>query len=272
MRRSIYEFSDFRKYLQARLKSEAKRSGELLNLAKFLKAHPSRLSKILKGPDQPTSEQAFLIAQFLSLEEPESRYFSLLVESERAGSALYLRHLKKQIQEIRSAKLEPAPLSEPERKFTAADERIFYSSHKYSAVWLASMVSGKNELHQIAENLQVNIGTVKQIANFLVRVGLCDWEESGKLTPGARLLNLDLNSPNLGSFRMNWRNHALSKISSPDSIAENEIFYSEPMAIGADAYERVVAILKATVAEIREALKEQTADKVACLNIDWFKV
>ena len=68
---TVYEFASYRSFLASQFETRGKGKGRLKAAAVFLKVHPSRLSRILKGPDHPTPEQAFLLSQFLQLEQKE---------------------------------------------------------------------------------------------------------------------------------------------------------------------------------------------------------
>ncbi|MGZ3712404.1 MAG: hypothetical protein ACXVBE_11645, partial [Bdellovibrionota bacterium] len=83
---SLYNFTDYRAYLLARIEAMPKRGyGQSLKLSAFLGVHSTRVSQVLKGSKIFTLEQGALTADFLGLSEDEREYFITLIELERAG-------------------------------------------------------------------------------------------------------------------------------------------------------------------------------------------
>jgi uncharacterized protein (TIGR02147 family) len=268
LKTSIFQTLDYREFLQTRLEWHRKGHGKLSRLAKFLGVHPSRLSRILKGPDHPTAEQAFVIGQFLNIAEDETLYLMELVNLQRAGNAAYKEHILQKLETMRNQVRTAAPLTNAERPMTSAEERIYYSSYQYGAVWLCSMIDGLNTTAKISERLQIDKKTVEKICDFLVSVNLCHWSDK-KIMPGSRLLKLDSNSAHLENFLSHWRMHAIETI---PHRAKTDFFFSQPMAIGREAAEKIKSLLKQNLVQVTEILKENPADTLVCLNIDFYEV
>lgn len=264
---AVYSFSDYRSFLGEALDLRNKGNGRLARLAAFLKVHPSRLSRILKGPDHATSEQAFLMAQFLGLSLPEKSYFVCLVNLERAATPSYRAHLQQEMEEIRAQNLLASPMLAPDKKLRYCDEQLFFSSYVYQAVWLMSAIPGCGDPRYMAKKLKIDEESIAQIAKFLVAVELCRWDGS-ILAVGPRSIRLESDSPFLETFLQNWRLRSVEIVS---SRKPSDFFHSEAMAVGSGVAERVKELLKETVAQIREMLKEAPADDGKCLNIDWFQ-
>jgi plasmid maintenance system antidote protein VapI len=272
----VFDFSNYRALLLDRLQAESggKKRGASSRLAQFLRVHPSRLSRIVQGNDHPTPEQAYLISRYFKFTADEEEYFVNLVNYERASTAAYKQHVSSILDGLRKKATQPAPLNLATRAMTADDERILHSSSKYLAVWLQSMISGRNTLPEIAKRFDLPGNLVERIAGFLVEIGFCQLLE-GRLVPGSRSLMLSSDSPQLAQFFKlaqfftNWRMHAIEQIGArkPD-----DYFASEPMAIGVNARREITQLLRETLQKAHATLKTETADKVVCLNIDWFEV
>lgn len=264
----IWHYSDYQKYLIQWADSQKKRSGQLQTMASFLGVHPSRLTRILKGFDHPTLEQAFLMAQFLSLNELESQYFMELVNLARSSNSLYKNHTKTKLGLLKLQFEAPAEMHSPDKPLTESQERTYYSSYQYGAVWLQSMVSSKNDLLSIAQILRIDLKTVTKISEFLVKTGLCVFEND-RLLPGPRLLTVSSSSPQIENFLSNWR---LQSVNSIPERKKGSFFYSEPMALGGEAADKIRELLDKTILEIRQIMQKYPAENVKCLNIDFFDV
>lgn len=108
---------------------------------------------------------------------------------------------------------------------------------------------------------------VNRICDFLVNAGLCRWEE-GHLVPTGRLLSAS-SSPYHGSFLNAWRVRAIEKL---EEHGPEDFSHSEPMSVGAQAFEEINEVLRETIGRIRKILEKHPSDEVACLNIDWFHI
>jgi hypothetical protein len=268
LKTNIYETFDYREFLQLSLEWRKKGSGKLSNLARFMGVHPSRLSRILKGPEHPTSEQAYLIGRFIKLTDDEIQYLVELVNLERASQPSYKKHIAQRLEELRGRVRTAAEMNEPGRPLNSREERIFYSSHQYGAVWLCSMIDGQNTLEKISERLRLDKTTVGKISDFLVKTNLCKWKDK-TLVPGSRLLNIDATSDQFENFLANWRMHAVDTI---EKRKNTDVFHSQPMAIGKNSIVEVKAVLKKAIEQITEILKKNPADSLVCLNIDLFDI
>ena len=268
MKPNVFSYSDYRRFLKDALDWSHKGKGKLLRLASFLKIHPSRLSRILNEADHPTPEQAYLIGQFLGLGELDGSYFAEMVNLERASHPSFRNHISGKLRSIRHEAEGPAELTPFDRPLTASEEKVYYSSYLYGAVWLSSMVSGRNTAAQIAKNLKLDPQAVERICAFLVSTGLCGLKD-GRVVPGARLLKIESDSPQIEKFLGNWRMRGIEKIA---VRGEEDLFYSEPMAISEEGFHKVKALLRQTAAEIRKILEQAPGERVACLNWDWYEV
>ena len=52
---------------------------------------------------------------------------------------------------------------------------------------------------------------------------------------------------------------------------DTDLFYSSPMSLSADDYEKIRTMLLNNIKEILDVMRPSTSEKVCCLNIDWFE-
>jgi transcriptional regulator with XRE-family HTH domain len=266
MSSGVHTFSNYKAFLKNWTKSLEKRSGQLQSLAAYLRVHPSRLTRILRGNEHPSQEQAYLIANFLNLGELETAYFVELINLEKATIPAYKKHVEGLLQDLHSKIEKPVDSTDRPHTLTLSEEKIYYSSYRYGAVWLCSMISSMNDVDSICKLLSLDRKTVEVIAKFLVEIDLCKWQD-GRLVPGPQFLEIKGSSPHIESFLSIWRLHALNSI--PNRKPKN-FHYSAPMAMGAEASVHVQAILDRALAEIQAVVFRYPADQVRCLNVDFF--
>ncbi len=98
----ILNFSDYRLILKDFIaKKPQKGRGEIGRLAEHLSIHPTALSQIMNGHKEMNLEQGLLATQYLNLTPAETKYFLLLIEKERAGSAALRKYFSEEIKKER---------------------------------------------------------------------------------------------------------------------------------------------------------------------------
>jgi plasmid maintenance system antidote protein VapI len=263
--RNIYHYLNYKEFLKTHFR---RKRGELQLGAKALSVHMSKLTRVIRDDEHLTPEQALKMSRFLKLESEETEYFLNLVSLGRSSDSNFNQYMKWKLAQQRGARLAPHPLIPMKRPLSPSEETLYHSSFLFGAVWLSSMINGENSLGQIAERLDQPTETISQIASFLCEVGLCTRHED-ELQPGARLMEISSSSPILKQFLSTWRVQGIQKLGSRN---EKDLFYSEPMAIGQQAYENILKILKTAMTDARSALKKERSEVLACLNIDFFQV
>ena len=84
---SIFEFKDYKQYLNAWIESQPRKGrGIGRKIAESTRLSPAMLSHILSGDKHFSPEAAMDVALFLGLPDAETDYFLLLVNYSRAGS------------------------------------------------------------------------------------------------------------------------------------------------------------------------------------------
>ena len=171
---SIYEFTNYRHYIQKRFFEMPKKGyGQSHRLATHLGVHTTLVSQVLKGLKTFTLEQASLASEFLGLTESESEFFLLLVQLDRAGNEPLRKILKRQIQEMKKKSFELANRLQAEKKLSAEKRAVFYSDWSYSAVRQLSAIKGFHSLDSIADYFDFSTKQTKLILDFLIGTGLC---------------------------------------------------------------------------------------------------
>jgi uncharacterized protein (TIGR02147 family) len=263
----VFQYEDYKLYLSEQISGKQAR-GELSHLAQHLGVHRSRLTRFIRGSDHPTHEQAFMIGEYFELSGDALDYLVTLVAVGRSSRSHYRSYLQRKLAQLKHSQGRPAEMLPLSRDLSIGEERVFYSDALYSLVWLCSMNSKRNSTTAIAEDLGLSQARIEQAIAFLVRTGFCR-QESHRVVPLARTLELSEKSPSLQSFLTTWRILALEKLAIRD---KNDFFQSEPMSIGRKAYSQIRTSIETDLARYKQILASDTSEAVACLNIDLFQM
>lgn len=126
-RMTVYTFNNSKDFLRAKLRTLPRRGrGQIEKLAKFLNVHQSLISQILHTSRNFSEDQAYLVCQFLSLDENETEYFVTLVQIERSASEGLKKILQQRLNILRLS----ASSREEQKQIKSLDEvdkETFYS-------------------------------------------------------------------------------------------------------------------------------------------------
>ena len=143
----------------------------------------------------------------------------------------------------------------------------FYSAWFYSGIRLSSSIEGHGSVEAIAEHLDLPRTRVRQVLEFLVANGLCEFK-NGEYGMGPSRTHLDGSSSLVSRHHSNWRIKAFEKM---DHQTPEELFYTGPMAISAETMSEVRQEIIALIDRMAKKVATSPSEQLACLNIDFFK-
>lgn len=262
---SIYDFTDYRAYLNAWIESQkSSNKGLQGKLASAAGVSSSLISFILKGEKHLSLEQAAEIAEFVGLTEKEVEYFYLLVEYGRAGSVKLQKQLKRRIEEQSKMLANRVP-----QNVDLSDEikAIYYSSWMYSGVRNLTALPGNHDIQSIAKRLALSPITIGAVLDFLLQNGLCKLVD-GKLTYGPKRTHVGADSPFVVKHHQNWRLRGLQIM---EERKESNMFFTSPMSLSKEAAKEVHHLLPKVVEQVMGIAGPSDSEAVYCFNLDWFE-
>ena len=271
---SIFSDEDYRPFLNwsfsQPLSQNNHRAVPLSTAANQLKMDASLLSRVLKGERALTLDQAYLVSEYLSLNEYESEYLMALVNLERAGNLNLKERLRGQLVKIRREyDLTAQPESES-AVLSNINQFKFYSSWHYSAVRLLTALPRYQEQYA-AKLISVHLGIpeklVNEILEFLLSTGLCSKLPNGQVVRAKKDTIIDRNSPMIDRHLLNWRIRACEQLPYSGSL---DLFHSSPILISENTAKDIKSKLRELI-KLIQTLSHEDGDKVPfCLNVDWF--
>ena len=265
---SIFEFVNYRKYLEAWIESLGARSyGTKGRIAGELGVSSSLISQVLKAEKTFTPDQTSDLTEFLGLNEIESDYLHLLVELDRAGGARYREKLQRKISLVQEQSRRIGQRVPRNKELTDEQRAIYYSSWLYTGIRNLTAVPGLNQAAEIAEHLHLEPSIVNRVLRFLLENGFCR-EENGQITYGPASTHVDKDSPFVNKHHQNWRFQAIQKM---ENKLDSDVFFSSPMSLSREAAEEIRRLLPNFIQSVMKITGPSSSEMAACLNIDWFE-
>ena len=265
---NITDYTDYKQFLKDKITSFPKRGhGLSRKLALHLDVNSVVVSQVISGSKHFTVEQALKVGEFFFLTDMEKEFFLLLIQKERAGTADLKKFFQKKIEKLQSDAKTLQGRHASDRELDETQKAQFYSNWFYSGIRIITSIPGKQTPHKIAEHFHMTENQVRDVLDFLLRVGLVV-ESNGVFTVGPRFTMITRESPFVNNHRRNWRLKALEHLNSP---ALDTVHISAPYSISASDYEWVHKKIMTLIEESSKKISQGNPEHLACLNIDWFR-
>ncbi len=265
----IYQYNSYKDFINSLIEnSPNKGRGLYRKIATHLNISSVTVSQIFKGSRELNLEQGYLLAEFCNLNELQQKYFLLMIQKEKASHYKLKNYLDKEMNLLKKELVEIKNKVPKNKTLSEIQKSIFYSHWKYSGVRLMTDIEGKNNINEIAKELKLSPKIVKSVLEFLIDAGLV-LETTNGFKMGERVTHLPSDSMWLRSHHRNWRTKALDGL---ENLDENEVSYTGPMVVSEKILSQIKEKLIDVIEEITPLIKDSKSEKLACLNIDLFKL
>jgi uncharacterized protein (TIGR02147 family) len=264
----IWEYNNYRDYLEDKLGSEGTRTGLRKQLAEYIPVHTTFVSQVLKNKAQFSLEQAEAINTFLDHSEDEGEFFLLLLLKDRAGNIKLKNRFENKIKQMRELHFNIKKRLKSSDDISQEDREKFYSSSIYGAIHVLASIPSYQNINALSEITRIPKNRIREIVDFLIYIKILN-EVEDKITSTTNHVHLDNDSELILKHHSNWRQHTLNSLQFLD---KDSLHYSACMSLSAaDAVkvkESILENLKKNI-DIVGKSKEETAF-VLCL--DFFKL
>ena len=266
---SPFEFDNYKKYIVTRIEQMPKGGrGEFKRIAEKLHMHTTMVSQIFSGSKDLNLEQACLLCDYLGLTAFETDYFLALVQLSRAGTPRLKLQIQRQITALKKQSKQIVNRIPQDAALSEETKATFYSNWYYSGIRLLTSIEGYQDIDSISEYFELPKARVRQVLDFLLAHKLCV-EKNGKFEMGPQLTHIDGESPLVQRHHFNWRIKAMQHY---EKLNASEMAFSAPLSISEKDFAAVRELLVQFVKNLSDIVKDSDAEKVACLNLDWFEV
>jgi uncharacterized protein (TIGR02147 family) len=268
----VFEYQDYKKYALDRLKSSQDRGrGQLTKIAKHLRVPLSTISLVFHGERDFTPDQASDLCIYFGLTEHETDYFLCLVDFSRASTKSLKENLQRRIAAIKKDSSEVKNIVVVDKVLNQNEKFIFYSDWYYSAIRLLTSVEEVRDPSDIAQRLGISIKRVSEVLQFLLSSGLCI-QVNGRIKMGPRSTHIGAEDPLVFRHHRNWRELALSRLTSNQKLEPSEASLTYPCSISEAAMQKIKKELLLAIEKIDSEMERSSEDLVAYLNLDFFKL
>lgn len=263
----IFDFTEYKAYLEHKVGSKIQRRGLKSELAKALNCQPTYISQVLHGNAHFSLEQADLLNSFFAHSKEEANFFLLLVQKDRAGTASLRHYFDEQLQEILRKRMVLTERLGKRSELKNEDQTYYYSSWHYAAIHIALTIQELQTVKALSEYFKLPIKKVNLVLDFLVRTGLAQTSDGFSFRVGASLIRLGNDSPNIFRHHSNWRQLATESL---DREEIGDLHYSSVVSLSRkDALkikDRILDWLKKDL----EIIKESKEEELYSYCIDFF--
>jgi uncharacterized protein (TIGR02147 family) len=264
----IFRYKDYQKFLKDLVAAHPKRGwGLLKRWSEATRISTSHLSLVIAKRKDLNVDQALAIARVTLMNSEETDYFLLLIQWSRAERRDLKEYFKEKLSILQKAHLKFTKSNPSDKVLTEEDRTLYYSTWLYSAVRMFTLVESKITVTDVAQRFKISTKKADEIVNRLLRLGLIELTPQGQIFPAVSVLSLDRDSPNLLRHQLNWR---LKGIDHLDHLENEELAISFPMAISQKLFTRFSAEILKLIKQLSNDLKDDPADDIACLNVDFF--
>jgi uncharacterized protein (TIGR02147 family) len=266
---SLFAVTEYRKFLRAWIDSPEQGRGVLTRMAQALGCQNSHLSRLIREEVHLTPDQAFDACHFMSLSEPETRYFLKLVEYERAANPRYRARLKDELEALRREQEDLSKRYRQETVGQAESQMTYYSSWFWSALHVLADIPAYRTARAMAARLGMDETHVRHCLETLARFGLVERARGDTWMTSPESIHLPKNSPMISVHHGNWRSRAVADSQNP---ANNGLHYTIVQAVSEEDYARIKQLFLTTLDKYREIADASPSKDLVCLTCDFFKV
>lgn len=269
MKKSIFEFYDYKRYLEAKIQAmPAGGRGVRAKLAEDLGCQASFISQVLRGDLHFSGEQAVQVAKFFHLDPEEKDFFLLLNSFGRAGSHDLRQHYGAQMELIRTQRNELKNRIQSSGEIPFEDRERYYSSSLYQILHVLCDIPGLQTKEAMAHAAKISVSTVAEALRFLVNVGLIE-ENAGKYRSGKQKIYLDKDSVLVNKLHYNWRLEALNSLKERKPI---DMHFSATLSVSEKHASELRRLLLDYIERMGEISNDTQPEHAIALCLDIFAI
>jgi uncharacterized protein (TIGR02147 family) len=268
MDQNLFEFADYKAYLNVKLAATGSNRGQRSALAKHLKCQTAFVSAVLNAEPHFSLEHAIKINQFLNHTDEEGHYFMLLLQKGRAGSKSLADYFEKQLKTIRQKRSQVADRIGVAPVLSSDAAMKYYSSWHHAAIHIATAIPGLQHKEAIAHHLRLPLQLVVESLEFMVSEGLVK-RTGDRFEIGNARIHLSKDSPLIAKHHSNWRQQAIQSV---ERAQKDALHYSAVYTISEEDYTRINSMLLKTLEDAEAVFRETKIETLVGFNIDFYRV
>lgn len=266
----IFSYRDYKQIVNSKIQAlPQKGRGQYKKIAEYLGVSSVLVSQVFKSDRDLSLEQGMKVSSYFGFVGIEEKYFLKLLHLAKAGTQELKSFYQQELDALRLASKAIENRVPHAKILSQADQGIFYSDWKFSALRLACELARIKTAADLSKYFDLDIKEVKTILDFLISRGMVLLVD-GNLQLGTSSTHLSKASPFIKNHHRNWRLKALESIGEMHS---QELMYSAPMSISKSYFDELNRKVLGFIDELVKGAKEmEEAEEVYYLNIDLRKI
>jgi uncharacterized protein (TIGR02147 family) len=269
MKLEIFEKKEYRQILQQWLDSQPNQGhGAKKKIALAARCQPAYVTKVFRGDQNFSLEQAHAIGQMIGLSPDETHYFVLLIQKERAGTPALQRYFEGLVDRFLDERLVLRKSLGVKPVLKKDLQNTYYSSWVYAAVHVLADVPGYQTRDTISKRLHLPQDRISEVLDFLTSAGLLELVD-GCYRMTSRSMRLGGDSKFINLHHHHWRVKSLEAVS---RSAEDDLHYSSVVSISAEDAYRIRSDLVQSIKEAKKKIKHSKPEELYSLCLDFFSL
>lgn len=261
----VYKYTNYRNLLEDWMNNQSLR-GARTHLAKAASCSPSWMTRVLTGSVQLTPDQAMGIATYINLSDDEADYFLLLVDLERAGSSILKKRIQKKLDTLIKNSGRVGVSVKADSLVKNENSIQYYSSWVYAAVHVSCMIKPQR-VDDVCSILKLSDKVVSRTLKELKNMGLLYFENSRWI---ATATNIHLpQHENAKIPHSIWRQRTIQFFHEGH---DEGLHYSAIHCLSRKDLEKIQRLLKESVLNCREIIKDSPSETLAVFCLDWYQL
>lgn len=264
---SVFSFSNYKKFLQSRLKESW---GLVTKAAESAGCQRAYLSRVLSENEciHITPDHAYGIAKYFEMSPSETEYFMALVEYARASSESYRDFMERKLVYLSREHENLKRQKGRERLEVSEVQAQYYSSWHWSAIHVLVSIPRYQYAEAIAVKLSLPLSTVHTCLQDLAKDGFVRFD-NGRWVHASGNLHLPKNSPFITYHHSNWRGRAIQDA----QVKNNEnIHLTIVQAMSRSAVSEIKQLVFEFIRESSQISSPSQSEEIMCTNLDFFSV
>ena len=269
MNNTIYDYDNYKNYINDRIiNSPSKGRGIKLKISEYLSCQTAFISQVLNGQTNFSLEQGVRLNKFFDHTKEESRFFILLIQLGRAGSAELSEFYKDELKEISDKRSDLKNRMNIKKILKKVDQQVYYSNWLYSCIHMMIAIPEFQSPIAISRHLNLSRDKVIEVINFLEETGLID-KKGLHYEIGVTKIFIERDSAQIQWHHLNWRMQALKSINLNDNA---DLHYSVVVSMAKEDVPKVKEILIKAIEQCRLLIHDSKEEKIQSICLDFFGI
>lgn len=269
VKKGVFEYADFYDFLENEIEKISRlKRGEKKKIAEELNIPPSLLSQIFSGARKLSTDQVFLLCEYIGYSTIEREYIFNLFHLSTVTNKKLKEAMKKKGDEIKRTSLNISERIEKDRVLSEKEKSILYSSWFYIAIWAYVSIGEGKTVEDISEHFNLPQKKVREVLEFLTETQICKMEK-GLYTHHLNRTHIEKSSPHFRQHHNNWRIRSIQKL---DLQHPQDLNFTAPLSLSKKDFDKIREELMSLIQSVYKTVKETEPENIYCMNIDFFSI